>query len=125
MLKFLAGASVGVVAIYAVQELSAVYRAEPELKVWVKQTHIPPNGDPYDLLVIQSRAEAPVAVKGILVNDDPRCLNVDAGTYKAGTPLKLGEVQQFGLGIHGFNACDPVKVVVTTDHGQSTYRFDE
>lgn len=125
MFKYLLAMAAGAVGLYAVQELSAVYGAEPGLKVWVKQTHIPPNGDPYDLLVIQSRVEMPVAVKGILVNDDPKCLNMDVSTYKVGTPLKLGEVQQFGLGIHGFNACEPVKVVITTDRGESTYRFDE
>jgi hypothetical protein len=39
--------------------------------------------------------------------------------------VKLGEVLRFALGIHGFNACDPVKVLISTDRGGSVYRFNQ
>lgn len=111
------------VAIYGAYEYWP--RSGPDLKVWVKQTHIPPNNDPYDLLIVQSREEKPIVLKGIVMNDNPKCINMEVTTYKPGTSVKLGEVYQFALGIHGFNACEPVKVVITTDRGEATYRFNE
>jgi hypothetical protein len=39
--------------------------------------------------------------------------------------VKLGEVYQFALGIYGFNACEPVKVVISTNRGEATYTFGE
>jgi hypothetical protein len=66
-----------------------------------------------------------VVLKSIVINGDPKCVSMEMGDYKAGTPVKLGEVHQFGLGIHGFNACEPVRVVITTDRGESAYTFNE
>jgi hypothetical protein len=125
MFRYLVGAVLGAVALYAVLTLWPVSDAGPDFKVWVKQTHIPPNNDPYDILNVQSREEEPVAVKSIVMNDDPKCINMDLSTYKSDTPVKLGEVYRFPLGIHGFNACEPVKVVITTDRGEATYHFNE
>jgi hypothetical protein len=125
MFKYLVGAVIGAVALYAVLELRPLSEAGPDFKVWVKQTHIPPNDDPYDVLNVQSREEEPVVLKSIVMNDDPKCVNMDLGNYKPDKPVKLGEVFRFGLGIHGFNACEPVKVVIMTDRGEATYHFNE
>jgi len=85
----------------------------------------PPNGEPYDPLVVQSREEQPVVLTGIVMNGDPKCVSIEMGTYKVGTRVKLGEAYQFGLGTHGFNACEPVRVVITTDRGEPTYTFNK
>jgi hypothetical protein len=50
----------------------------PDFKVWVNQTHIPPNNDPYDILNVQSREEKPIIVKRIMMNDNPKCVNMEA-----------------------------------------------
>jgi hypothetical protein len=92
---------------------------------WRDQTHIPPNNDPYDVLYVRSREDKPIVLKRVLMNDDPKCVHMDASTYKADTPVKLGEVYRFALGIHGFNACEPVKVVIETDRGDATYQFGD
>jgi hypothetical protein len=34
-------------------------------------------------------------------------MNMDLSTCKGDTPVKLGEVYRFALGIHGLNACHP------------------
>jgi hypothetical protein len=125
MFKYLVGLAVGAAGLYGAQQLWAVSNAGPELKVWVGQTNIPPNDDPYDVLYVQSREEKPIVLKRIVMNDDPKCVNMDASTYKADTPVKLGEVYRFALGIHGFNTCQPVKVVIATDRGEATYQFGD
>jgi hypothetical protein len=125
MFKFLVGLAVGAAGLYGAQQLWAVSNTGPDLKVWVAQTHIPPNNDPYDVLYVQSRENKPIVLKRILMNDDPKCVNMDASTYRADTPVKLGEVYRFALGIHGLNACQPVKVVVATDRGEATYQFGD
>jgi hypothetical protein len=124
MFRYLVGAVLGAVGLYAVLALWPVSDAGPDFKVWVKQTRIPPNNDPYDVLNVQSHEEEPVVLKSIVMNDDPKCINMDLGNYKPGMPVKLGAVFRFGLGIHGSNACEPVKVVITTDRGEATYHFD-
>lgn len=104
---------------------SALVTPSPKLKVWVDQTHISPNNDPFDMLNVQSREEKPIMVKRVLMNDDPKCVNMEASiAYHADKPVKLGKVLRFGLGIHGFNACAPVKVLVSTDRGDSVYTFE-
>ncbi len=128
--KYILAAAIGAVAVYATQELRAVSSAGPDFagpdfKVWVGQTHIPPNNDPYDILYVQSREDKPIVLKGIVMNNDPKCVNMEQGTYKPDTPVKLGEVYRFALGIHGLNACEPVKVVVATDRGETTYTFND
>jgi hypothetical protein len=42
----------------------------------------------------------------------------------SGAPVKLGEVVRFFLGMANFNACEPVKVVITTDRGVATFNFE-
>jgi hypothetical protein len=37
---------------------------------------------------------------------------------------QTGEIIRFGLGINGFNACEPVKPVIKTDRGEATYEFN-
>jgi len=125
MFRYLVVAVLGAVALGVVLELWPLSDAGPDFKVWVNQTHIPPNNDPYDVLNVQSREEKPIVLKGVVMNDDPKCVNVDLSTYKPDTPVKLGEVYRFALGIHGFNACEPVKVVIRTDRGEATYHFNE
>jgi hypothetical protein len=93
-------------------------------KVWVSYRSIPPNNDRYDTLMIQSREEQPIGVKGVLLNDDPKCLNMDLSPYTPGMPIELGEIIRFGLGINGFSTCDPVKLVIKTDRGEATYEFN-
>jgi len=113
------------IGLYGAQQLWATSNAGPDLKVWVGQTPIPPNNDPYDVLYVPSREDEPIVLKRVLMNDDPKCVNMDLSTYKADTPVKLGEVYRFALGVHGFNACQPVKVVITTDRGEATYQFGD
>jgi hypothetical protein len=38
--------------------------------------------------------------------------------------LKFGEIEKLSLGSSAFGGCDPVKLVVTTDHGSSTFNFE-
>jgi GYF domain 2 len=38
--------------------------------------------------------------------------------------LKLGEIEKLSLGSPSFGGCTPVKVVITTDHGSSTFNFN-
>jgi hypothetical protein len=38
--------------------------------------------------------------------------------------LKLGEIEKLSLGSPAFGGCTPVKVVITTDHGSSTFNFE-
>jgi hypothetical protein len=126
MVKYLVGLVVGVVGLYAAQRLwSAPIDDGPDFKVWVEQTHIPPNNDPYDVLYLQSREDRPITVKGVVMNDDPKCVNMDLSTHKTDVPMKLGEVSRFALGIHGFNACQPVRVVVTTDRGEAYFQMND
>jgi len=123
--KYLIGAAIVAVVGYAGAEFLALSEAGPDFRVWVKRTHIPPNDDPYDFLNVQSREDKPIVLKGVVMNDDPRCINMDVSTYAPETPVKLGEVYRFGLGIHGFNACEPVKVVISTDRGEATFHFND
>ena len=125
MFRYLVGAVLGAVALYAVLAIWPVSDTGPDFRVWVKQAHIPPNYDPYDVLNVQSREEEPIVLKSIVMNDDTKCINMDLGNYKPDEPVKLGEVFRFGLGIHGFNACEPVKVVITTNRGEATFHFNE
>jgi len=83
MFKYLVGAVIGAAAVYGALELWALSSAGPEFRVSVKQTRIPPNGDPYDLLVVQSREEQPVVLKGILVNGDPKCVSIESGPTRS------------------------------------------
>jgi hypothetical protein len=117
------------VVIYAVNrperfglDLSSV--SGPTLKVWVSHRPVPPNNDRYDTLVIQSREQQPISVEGVPMNDNPKCVNMDLSPYTLGTPVKLGEIIRFGLGINGFNACEPVKLVIKTDRREATYEFN-
>lgn len=125
MFKFLVGLAVGAAGLYAAQELWAGSNAGPDFRVWVTHTPIPPNDDPYDMLNVQSREDEPIVLKRVVVNDDPKCVNMELGTYKADTPVKLGEVYRFALGIHGLNACEPVRVVIETDRGEASYQFND
>ena len=127
MFKYVLVLAVAALVIYGAKhpELLGLLDQGPDFKVWVDQTRIPPNNDPYDILNVQSREERPIMVKRIVMNDDPKCVSMDASVdYHADKPVKLGEVVHFGMGIHGFNACDPVKVVITTDRGESVYTFN-
>ncbi|MFG3596479.1 hypothetical protein [Bradyrhizobium sp. RDI18] len=113
--------------IYAAQHPEALrfLDSSPDFKVWMEQTRIPPNNERYDILNVQSREEKPIIVKSILMNDDPKCVRLsNAIPRKDGTPMVLGETQRIGLGLHGFTACRPVKVVISTDRGESTYYFE-
>jgi hypothetical protein len=128
MFKYFFVLALAGVVIYAVNhperlglDLSSV--SGPTFKVWVNHRPIPPNNDRYDTLMIQSREEQPIGVKSVLLNDDPKCVNMDLSPYTAGTPIKLGEVIRFGLGINGFNACEPVKLAIKTDRGSAIYEF--
>ena len=46
MVKYLVGAAIGAVAVYAVLELWPLSDGGPDFKVWVKQTHIPRTTTP-------------------------------------------------------------------------------
>ncbi|KRR15998.1 hypothetical protein CQ12_29040 [Bradyrhizobium jicamae] len=113
--------------IYAAQHPEAMRFLDgpPDFKVWIEQTRISPNNARYDILNVQSREEKPIIVKSVLMNDDPKCVNLsNAIPKKDGAPMVLGETQRIGLGLYGVTACNPVKVVISTDRGDSTYRFE-
>jgi hypothetical protein len=38
--------------------------------------------------------------------------------------VKLGQVLRFPLGIVAFNACEAVRVLISTDRGDAVYNFD-
>jgi hypothetical protein len=126
MFKYLVGLVVGVVGLYAAERLwPTPIDDSPDFKVWVEQTHIPPNNDPYDVLNVQSREDKPITVQGVVMNDDPKCVNMALSTHQTDAPMKLGDVARFALGIHGFNACQPVKVVITTDRGDAFFQMND
>jgi hypothetical protein len=56
-------------------------------------------------------------VQRIVANDDPTCINVNQ-PQSFQQSMRLGEVLKYVL------SCDPVKVVVSTDRGESIYTFE-
>ena len=96
----------------------------PDFKVWIETAHIGPmQRTPYYILDVQSREEKPITVKSVVMNDDPKCVNRDGSLFRTGTDAKLGQVLQFPLG-EDWYACKPVKVLISTDRGDSVYDFD-
>jgi hypothetical protein len=98
--------------------------ARPDFKVWIEETHVRPNNDRYYILDVQSREDKPLIVKGVVMNDDPKCVNLDGSFLNKGAEVKLGQVLRFPLGIPGLGACEPVKVLISTDRGDSVYNFN-
>jgi hypothetical protein len=126
MVKYLLVLTIAGLVIYAAQhpEFLGVLDQGPDFKVWVDQIHVPPNNTPYDILNVQSREQKPIIVKRVLMNDNPKCVNMEASTAKAEAPVNLGDVLRITLGIHGLNACSPVKVLISTNRSESVYNFD-
>jgi hypothetical protein len=114
--------------IYAAQHPDLLERLQlqdgPDLKVWVSQTHVSTDNGLFNVLNVQSRESQPIVIKSVLMNDDPKCVRMDQSLYRPGAPVKLGEVVRFFLGMANFNACEPVKVVITTDRGVATFNFE-
>jgi hypothetical protein len=129
MFKYFAVLAIAGAVIYGSQHpevlgLSSASASGPDFKVWIETTHIPPNNDAYYILDVQSREDKPVAVTSVLMNDDPKCVNMALSPYQAGTSVKLGQVLRFPLGIVGFNTCEAVRVLISTDRGDAVYNFD-
>ena len=120
-------------------------------KVWTQEVYLDPTATASTLVLnIQSRIDAPVILTGVSVNDDPKCfpeygqsgsepianamngmmeivmkakgINVLRDGYSR--ELRLGQVEKLSLGSPSFGACSPVKVVITTDSGSSTFNFE-
>jgi hypothetical protein len=106
-------------------------RQGPALKVWVN------NSSEFGKTInIQSRDERPIVIDDVVINNNSKCLAFDTVKKFAAQPanglstpaywkslappwrLMLGEVKTSGT------FCEPVKVVVSTDLGDSVYTFD-
>jgi hypothetical protein len=127
MFKYFSVLAIAAAVIYVSQHPEILGLSDlsgPDFKVWIEKTRIPPNNDPYYILDVQSREEKPISVKRVLMNDDPKCVNTDRSLFHAGMDVKLGQVLRFPLGIAGFDACEPVKVLISTDRGESVYNFN-
>jgi hypothetical protein len=125
MIKYLIVLTIAGGVIYVSQhpEMLGLLDSSPSFKVWVNKTPIPPNNSPFSMLNVQSREDRPITVKRVLMNDDPKCIRPEGAIdYRPDTPVKLGQVLHFGLGPTGF-ACEPVKVIISTDRGETTYEF--
>jgi hypothetical protein len=125
--------------------------AGPNLKVWIQEVYLDPTATkPVLVLNIQSRMDTPVVLTSVSVNDNPKCfpeygggnseplsnfmngmmqimlksqgINILRDGYSR--ELKLGEIEKLSLGSPSFGGCTPVKVVVVTDHGSSTFNFE-
>lgn len=70
-------------------------------------------------IIIRSRDEKPVTVKSILINDDEDCQSFMGVPMPSPFPitLKLGQM------VSVISACEPVKIVVSTDQGEASFNF--
>jgi hypothetical protein len=66
-------------------------------------------------LKVQSLDEQPIAIKDVTVNDRPDCILVNG---PKDTTMKFGDVS------YVLSVCDPVRVRIVTDKGDSTYHFE-
>jgi hypothetical protein len=126
MLRYLMLLTIAGGVIYASYhpELLGLLDSSPTFKVWMTKTPVPPNNSQFSILNVQSREEKPITIRRVLMNDDPKCVRIEGAIdYRPDTPVKLGQVLHFGLGPAGF-ACEPVKVIISTDRGESTYLFN-
>jgi hypothetical protein len=125
--------------------------AGPNLKVWTQEVYLDPTATKAVLVLnIQSRMDTPVVLTSVSVNDDPKCfpeyaggnservINVMNGIMQImlksqgisilrdgySRELKLGEIEKLSLGSPSLGGCTPVKAVITTDHGSSTFNFE-
>ena len=65
-------------------------------------------------LKVQSLGELPIAIKDVIVNDRPECILA----APKDTTMKFGDVR------YAFPVCDPVRVRIVTDKGESAFQFD-
>lgn len=70
-------------------------------------------------IIIRSRDEKPVTVKSILVNDDEDCQSFMGMPMPSPFPVTL----KLGQEVSVISACEPVKIVVSTDRGDSSFSF--
>jgi hypothetical protein len=66
-------------------------------------------------LKVQSLGEQPIAVKDVTVNDRPECILIN---FPKDTTMKFGDVS------YVVSVCDPLRVRIVTDKGESTYHFE-
>ncbi len=66
-------------------------------------------------LKVQSLGELPVAIKDVAVNDRPDCILING---PKDTTMNFGDVS------YVISRCEPVRVRIVTDRGESTYNFD-
>jgi hypothetical protein len=127
MLKYFSALVLVAVVIFGIRHpgwLGLSRFSAPDFKVWIETAHIGPmQRTPYYILDVQSREEKPITVQSVVMNDDPKCVNRDGSLFHTGTDAKLGQVLQFPLG-EDWYACKPVKVLISTDRGDSIYTFD-
>jgi hypothetical protein len=66
-------------------------------------------------LKVQSLDEQPVSVKDVIVNDRPECILANG---KKNSTMKFGDVGYI------LSLCEPLRVRVVTQKGESTYNFE-
>jgi hypothetical protein len=126
MFRYFLVLTIAGIVIYASQrpEILGLGLSDPSFKVWVDQPFSHGLDRNIVVLNVQSREDKPIIVRGVLANDDPKCVNTNQ-PQSFEQPMKLGQVLRFTLGIRDLGACDPVKVVISTDRGDSVYRFNQ
>jgi hypothetical protein len=66
-------------------------------------------------LKVQSLDEQPIAISDVTVNERPDCILVNGSKN---TTMSFGDVS------YVISLCDPLRVRIVTDRGESTYHFE-
>jgi hypothetical protein len=123
MVKYLLVLLVAAGVIYVSQHPEVLdLMSGPSFKVWVDQPFTQGLDRNIVVLNVRSREDKPITVKRVFANEDPKCLNPNQ-PQSFEQPMKLGQTLKFTLGIRGLGACEPVKVVISTDRGDAVYNF--
>ncbi len=83
-------------------------------------------------LRVQSLEKQPIAIKDVTVNDRPECTDYDKSTGPFGgimamiaAPVSIkGKTMSFGDVGYVLSLCDPLKIQIVTERGESIYNFE-
>lgn len=70
-------------------------------------------------VTIRSRDEKPVQVTSLLINDDEDCQSLMGLPMPSPFPVQL----KLGQSVSVISACQPVKIVISTDRGAVKFNF--